>query len=108
MKRTPLRRGKPIRKVSARQRKLKPIDDATRLRILARDGCRCVRCGQQWVYPYWLEVHHVHTRRTPSTRHADDNLATLCKALGRPNCHDYAGAHGKAFRAWWKERLAAK
>jgi hypothetical protein len=35
----------------------------------------------------------------PSLRDKEHNLASMC----RP-CHDWAGAHAKAFRAWWDNR----
>lgn len=94
-----------LKRISKKQAALKLVDDATRLRILARDDFRCRKCKRKPNGTYWLEVHHVHTRRIPSTRHEDSNLVTLCKSLGG-GCHQDAHDHGKEFRAWWEKELA--
>ncbi len=70
----------------------KPLDEVARAETMVRDEYTCRRCGAPAT-----DVHHVRTRGWRSIRWDEANLVALC----RP-CHDWAHAHGRTFREWWK------
>lgn len=83
---TPMPRGKPLRRVSAKTKRRNKGWPAVRALVLARDGWRCRRCGQR--YPNdMLNVHH---RVAKSRLGPDDpvNLLTLCAGPGSNACHE--------------------
>ncbi len=83
-------------------------DFGTRLKVVTRDGFRCVRCGVAVVrIPYSLQ--HRKSRGAGGTADPDinlpSNLVTLC-GTGTTDCHGYVEAHPTeaAQNGWRVER----
>lgn len=104
-RRTRLRRGGPIRKVSAKRRAQLPIYARVRLIVIARDGgcvlgkLDLVMC-EEYRTTTALEVHHVAGRR--GERLTDPRG---CVSLHR-ECHEAVHASQKSWRPRLLEHLA--
>ena len=97
MKRTPIRRKKPlvrhefsppkprksVRRLSSKRARVQRMDDMHRKLILARDGHRCRKCGREGVTLFRC---HVYSSRAHAIRWDDANVWAGCYA-----CHRY----------WW-------
>ena len=90
LRRTPFKR-KPAPKKSKPRSAEHRADDLFSLRIRARDGHRCRRCGSGWR----LDAAHVIRRGFHAVRWVEENAVALCRG-----CHDYMGAHEFEWLAW--------
>lgn len=91
-----IRRGKGIRKVSTRRRTELELDRHARLACLAAAGGRCERCGSEGA----LEWHHVVSRRLRALRWLLENSLCLC-----PSCHRWWHASPRRAALWFVERF---
>lgn len=89
MKRTRLRRRKLVPRGTVTN---KMLDDACRAVVFARDGYRCVRCGDR-TYIQWA---HVYSRRYLSLRWAIGNAMALCGG-----CHLWWHHNPLDAVTWW-------
>ena len=86
MKRTPLKRGKPLRQIGRRGRRNAPKDRQWKLAVLGRSLGICELCRARNRY---LDAHHIEGKQArPDLRHDVQNGAALCR-----KCHDWCHAN---------------
>lgn len=79
------------------------VSSSKALKILKRDGYRCVYCGQKGNAHIALEIDHV-TPRSWGGSNTTDNLVTACA-----RCNNLKGdLNLKLFMAYLKERFETK
>jgi len=85
--------------------KTRPADIIFSKYIRARDGWRCVRCGEQYISPAnGLECSHYFGRAGENTRYDPENCDSLCTG-----CHKYWGSDAREdYRAFKLRQLGQK
>lgn len=96
MKRTQLKRGKPLRRISKKKLAELPKLQAFRVEMLARAKGRCERCREK-MHPYDLDIHHW-LPRSQGGKDETDNVWVVCR-----RCHRLIHDHGDdGLSPWWK------
>ncbi len=113
MKRTPIKRGKPPRRMSAKKRAELPELIAFRAAVLARakvpGGWECDRCRRLFRYADQIEAHH-RLPRSQAKCNDPSNGAALCSVIDpyRVNCHTAVELHLDDGLSHWSEWIVTR